>query len=320
MVVAGPPGAFRRVPLVDAFEKAFPGVRVEYTALAGAKFLPRVKLERAAGQYLWDIHIGGTTSAITLMDEGYLDSILPALVLPEVREPKNWWQGRLHFADNAGQRILAFQGSAGSRVAINTSLVDPKEISSYWDLLQPKWQGKIGMTNPSHAGTGLAGATFFYLQKGLGPEFLKRLLTETKVTLFDDSLRLAEAVARGQLAIGVQVPEGDLMRYAKEKLPIQGQPGLKEGGYLSPGFGSVMILKQAPHPNAAKVYINWLLSREGQLAYSLGDKTPSFRLDVPRDHVLPEVIPREGDQANYKEEVVRKKDELMEYVRKILGK
>jgi len=320
VLVAGPPGAYRRTPLVESFEKAFPGIKVEYTPIAGAKFVPRLKLERAAGQYLWDVHVGGTTSAITLMDEGYLAPIVPALILAEVREPKNWWLGRLHFADDGSRHILAFQGASGSRLAINTNLVDPKEIKSYWDVLQSKWRGKIGMTSPTHAGTGLAGATFFYMQKGLGPEFLKKLLTETKVVLFDDSVRLAEEVARGKLAIGVQVPEADTLRYAKEKLPIRGHPRLQEGGYLSPGFGSVTLIDRAPHPNAAKVYINWLASRDGQTAYSKGDKTPSFRADVPPEESLADVVPREGDLPNYKEEYVRKKDEVMGFVRKILGR
>jgi iron(III) transport system substrate-binding protein len=320
VIVAGPPGAYRRAPLVESFEKAFSGIKVEYTPIGGAQFVPRLKLERAAGQYLWDVHVGGTTSAITLMDEGYLAPIAPALILAEVKELKNWWLGKHHFADDAGKYIFAFQGASGSRIVTNANLVDPKEIKSYWDLLQPKWRGKIGMTSPTHAGTGLAGATFFYMQKGLGPEFLKKLLTESKVVLYDDSVRLAEEVARGKIAIGVQVPEADMTRYAKENLPIRGHPRLKEGGYLSPGFGSVPLIERAPHPSAAKVYINWLLSREGQTAYSKGDKTPSFRVDVPRDDIPPDIIPSEGDLPNYKEEYVRKKDEIMGFVRKVIGK
>jgi iron(III) transport system substrate-binding protein len=183
------------------------------------------------------------------------------------------------------RRQIHFCFSSGSRIVTNSNLVDPKEIKSYWDLLQPKWRGQIGMTSPTHAGTGLAGATFLYMQKGLGPEFLKKLLTESKVVFYEDSVRLAEEVARGKLAIGVQVPEADMTRYTKENLPIRSHPRLKEGGYLSPGFGAVSLIDRPPHPNTVKVYVNWLLSREAQRAYSRGDKTPSFRIDVPRDDI-----------------------------------
>ena len=320
VIVAGPPGAYRRAPLVETFEKAFPGIKVEYTPLGGAQFVPRLKLERAAGRYLWDVHVGGTTSGITLMDESYLAPIAPALILAQVKELKNWWLGKHHFADDSGRYIFAFQGASGSRIVTNAKLVNPKEIKSYWDLLQPKWRGKLGITSPTHAGTGLAGATFFYMQKELGPEFLRKLLIETKVVLYDDSARLAEEVARGKLAIGVQVPEADITRYAKENLPVRGHPRVKEGGYLSPGFGAVMLIDRAPHPNAAKVYVNWLLSREAQTIYSRGDKTPSFRLDVPREGIPADIIPTEDDLPNYREEYVRKKDEIMGFVRKILGK
>jgi ABC-type Fe3+ transport system substrate-binding protein len=67
----------------------------------------------------------------------------------------------------------------------------------------------------------------------------------------------------------------------------------KEGVNLSSAFGSLALLNRAPHPNAAKVFINWLLSREGQTLFQKvisqpGDPRNSRRLDVPKDHVPPD--------------------------------
>lgn len=173
VIVAGPPGIYRRAPLVENFEKAFPGIKVEYTPVGGAQFVPRLKLERAAAHYLWDVHVGGTTSAITLIDEGCLAPIVPALILAQVKELKNWWLGKHHFADDLGRYIFAFQGASGSRIITNTNLVKPEEVKSYWDLLQPKWRGKLGITSPTHAGTGLAGATFFTCRRNSALNFLE---------------------------------------------------------------------------------------------------------------------------------------------------
>ena len=66
------------------------------------------------------------------------------------------------------------------------------------------------------------------------------------------------------------------------------------GGVLSAGFGSLMLLNKAPHPNAATVFVNWLLSRDGQKAWTKGMGYPSRRLDVPTDEVPWYWIPRAG--------------------------
>ena len=68
------------------------------------------------------------------------------------------------------------------------------------------------------------------------------------------------------------------------------------------------------------MYLNWLLSKAGQSAYAKGDERPSFRVDVPKDHIMKESFPHEDDQENYREEFVRKKDEIIGFVRKILEK
>jgi ABC-type Fe3+ transport system substrate-binding protein len=71
----------------------------------------------------------------------------------------------------------------------------------------------------------------------------------------------------------------------------------KEGTAVSGSFGGVVALNKVPHPNAAKVFINWLLSRKGQVALRLSDQEDppnSRRLDIPKDYLRPEVIPVEG--------------------------
>jgi ABC-type Fe3+ transport system substrate-binding protein len=78
------------------------------------------------------------------------------------------------------------------------------------------------------------------------------------------------------------------------------------GTQLTPSYGSLMLIDQAPHPNAAKVFVNWLLTKEGQTAYATTMKQTSRRLDVPVDHVPPNVrLKPDGKYTpTYKEDMV----------------
>jgi hypothetical protein len=82
------------------------------------------------------------------------------------------------------------------------------------------------------------------------------------------------------------------------------------------------LVHRAPHPNAAKIYINWLLSREGQTLWSQLSGYASRRLDVPKDHVNPMTLPKDGIeyQPNYKEEYVRLREEILTFLKEIIQK
>jgi ABC-type Fe3+ transport system substrate-binding protein len=72
----------------------------------------------------------------------------------------------------------------------------------------------------------------------------------------------------------------------KQGLPIGQTLDLTEGGTLSSGGGTISFIDRAPHPNAAKVFVNWLLSREGQINFQARDGSDSLRIDIPKNDVL----------------------------------
>jgi ABC-type Fe3+ transport system substrate-binding protein len=86
----------------------------------------------------------------------------------------------------------------------------------------------------------------------------------------------------------------------QQGLPVGQIIGLKEGGTLSSSGGTLSLLQNAPHPNAAKVFVNWLLSREGQLQVQKGRKgrllTPSnsLRIDIPKNDLPEESLRKDG--------------------------
>src|SRR5436190_23521601 len=110
VAMIGPVGADRRDVLVEPFQKKY-GITVEYFADRGAGIGPRLSTERGAGQYLWDVTITGTTTGLlVLLPPGMLDPLEPALVLPDVKDPKQWRGGALEFVD-AGKRFLVMTAS-----------------------------------------------------------------------------------------------------------------------------------------------------------------------------------------------------------------
>ncbi|MGH7769023.1 MAG: ABC transporter substrate-binding protein [Candidatus Binatia bacterium] len=322
VVVMGPPGADARQALTTGFQKAFPGIEVEYNGAAGAKTSPRILAERNAGQYLVDIHVGGTTTMLeSLLPAGILDPIRPVLMLPEVVDAKKWWQGRLDFSDREGRYNVVFSTNVKTPIAINPEKVNKDSIRSYWDLLDPKWHGKIVMRDPTGAGPGLATATFWYADPRLGKEFMRKFFA-TKVVLAHDDRQMLEWIARGQYLI-VAAPSELHATGLKAKglsVDLMRAEQFKESSYLTAGFGSVALINRAPHPNAAKVYVNWLLTRDAQTDWSKSSGYLSRRLDVSRDHIEPALIPQDGIsyQPNYKEEYVRLRDEVTTFIEGLL--
>ena len=159
----------------------------------------------------------------------------------------------------------------------NTQLVKPQEVRSYNDLLDPKWKGRIGLRDPRVPGGGLAMWAFLLDMKG--EEYIRKL-AQQEMFVSRNARQIADALAKGNLALTIGVGYRDFDAFLDANLPVKHLPTLKEGSYVSGGNGIVGILKNAPHPNAAKVFFNWLLSREGQELHGKTAQQPTRRLDV----------------------------------------
>jgi ABC-type Fe3+ transport system substrate-binding protein len=98
--------------------------------------------------------------------------------------------------------------------------------------------------------------------------------------------------------------------------------GIKEGTYMTSGNGTIAIVRNPPHPNALKVYLDFLLSKEGQLEWSKGAGMASLRRDVPRDHVLDVLIPKDNVnyQENHQEKYLKLRSEIVAFIKPLLEK
>src|SRR3989449_3177656 len=128
-----------RDALTLEFQKKY-GITVELLGSSGREVAPRVAAERKAGQFLWDIYIHGSTTALEAMiPMGAFDPLEPALILPDVKDPKTWRGGAIEFLD-PGKMVLVMTPFHRGTIFYNTKLVNAKEFKSHKDLLQPKWR------------------------------------------------------------------------------------------------------------------------------------------------------------------------------------
>jgi len=273
------------------FEKEFPDIKVVAVTMRGNQLGQRLLAERRAEKYIADVVSSGANPNYQQFYQAKaLDPIKPGLILPEVIDQTKWYLKKHQYSDPENQYVFNYVGSATyGAVHYNTKLVDVKEFKSYWDLLNSKWKGKIEVRDIREAGPGAGNTRFFYYHPELGPPFVKRLFGEMDVTLFRDFRQGPDWLATGKFAICFFCDVDVLKR---QGLPVDtfGPGVFKEGGGLVQQFGTLALVNRAPHPNAAKVFVNWLLSRKGQIALQKSTSTgespaDSLRTDIPKDDV-----------------------------------
>jgi iron(III) transport system substrate-binding protein len=287
-------------PVIDAgvFQKAFPEIKVVRTGGSTPQIMQQITSERRAGKYIADVIVEGINPTLTVFHANkMLDPIKPTLLLPEVLDESKWWQGKHHYADPEKQYVLRFVGSPqyGS-IYYNTSLVKPAEIKSVWDFLNPKWKGKIGARDIRQPGPGNGAMRFFYYSPKIGPDFIKRLFGQMDVTLFRDTRQGVDWLANGKFAVCFFCSADEVRKANGQGLPVDAFGAMSEGAGLVSLYGTIVLPNQAPHPNAARVFINWFLSRDGQIAFQrelnksgLGG-VDSLRIDIPKDDVTPDEV------------------------------
>jgi iron(III) transport system substrate-binding protein len=277
VVVSIPTSAELRKELESGFQKKFSGIELELNVARGASNINKIAEEQNAGLHNIDLHIGGTTSIVTgLLAPKLLEPIPPSMVLPEVSDPKNWWGGHI-WVDNAKKYIYSFTAYMTETVWYNSTLVRPEEIASWESLLDPKWKGRIAILDPRSPGSGES--TWAFLLKIKGEPFLTKLAAQ-EMMVGRNLRQLGEAVARGKSAISIGLSYYTYLPFIKAGLPVKPLSAIKEGYYAATGSGNLAIIRNSARPNASKVFVNWLLSKEGQMAVTKALGQPTRRLDV----------------------------------------
>jgi iron(III) transport system substrate-binding protein len=320
--ILGPQGNETRDALTLGFQQQYPEIQVDYQGLAGSQLVAKLLAELGAGQYLTDLTIAGTAGVVdSLIPADALAPVPPYLVGPNDRDPSVWRGGKYDYADSSGQYGLIFSVYVKPPFLYNPTQLSPTDFSSYRDLLDPRWKGKIVLRDPRISGGGQAATTFLYATDSLGRDYLRQLFTQDLVISNDDR-QIIDWVARGQYPIAIGVSDTLANEAVEKGLPVRHMDTarMREGGYVTSGNAVVSVVRHAPHQNAVTVYLDYLLSRDGQLAWSKAAGYASQRRDVPTDHVNELFIPKEGVtyQQNYSERYVRMRDEILEFLKTVM--
>lgn len=233
--------------IITAFEKKFPFIKVDATRIGSERMATRLIAEAQAKKVQADVVSQSAFDFYGVLQKGLFDSYLS----PE----------RAHFPsdyrDDKGQWMI--NGATLNVIAYNKKMVAPGDVpKSFWDLAEPKWKGQLLMDENESK---WMGGMIAYYGEPKAMDLMRRLAGQAIQFRTGHSL-LQTVLAAGERPIVVVAFANGVDRLKKEGAPIEwvtAEPVLA----LTFGLG---LVKNAPHPNAARVFIDFILSREGQEA------------------------------------------------------
>jgi len=253
---------------INAFKKAYPDIPVEEVEQRPSDIATKMLTEQKNGVFSYDVWWDATSTMNTVViPAGGFQDLKPFLVLPDVTNPSNWNGGKLLFTSDSQPFVLVHSLYLPGDIYVNRD-VAPKDLFvagkpfNPTDLLDPRIKGKILFRTPDSPQGGSLNLTG--LLKSNGADFVKKLLVDQQPIFEENAELIAQQLIQGKGAIEIG---GDTPTIQT----CLGQGGCKnistviqQSYALATGIG---VLKGAPHPNAAKVFVNWTLTKVGQQAF-----------------------------------------------------
>ena len=265
-------------PVTAAFEKKYPGIKVRSTRANATETAVKILNEGKAGRIQADV-FDGTTTVVSLKQAGYVLKWLPDASKDypdDLKDPEGYW-----IANNIFIITPAF----------NTGLVPRgSEPKTYQDLLDPKWRGKMawnGFPTPSGIG-GFVGTVLAEMGEEKGRAYLRELAKQNIAPLPGSAREVLDHAIAGEYAIALQIFNHHAVISAKKGAPVDWIKMEPATGNLS----TISVLKNAPHPNAAKLLADFIISKEGQEVFRAADYITAHP-QVPAS--VPTLKPKEGN-------------------------
>lgn len=256
----------------EGFEKKYPGITMEFVYLSGAPLMNRFVSEQSAGRYVADVFVVDTVRMPGIMEKGWL---APYEAVNATNYDKQWWSNPANY----WVRNHVYLGG----IMYNTKSVAAADVpKSYQDLLDPKWKGKIALVSP--VTNELMFNFFAALIRDMGEQkayqFMDQLAAQKPLVFGPGGIRVSQGVGTGEFPIGIGFV-GHVYSVGREPgynmAFAQTNPVYALGG---PGFA---VVKSAPHPNAARLAVDYMLSRPSQELIS----TMGYRSNDPKVTGIP---------------------------------
>ena len=248
-------------PLKEAFEKAYPGIELQYARADEAPTAAKILAEAQAGRVQADI-FDGISNMVPLKRAGIAAPFVPpaaALYPADMKDKDGYWHAILLYVFTPG---------------INTTLVAKAAApKTYQDLLDPKWRGRMAWNPGSIAGAhGFVGNILMSMGEARGMVYLRLLGRQQIVNIEASSRAILDQVIAGEYPLGLMMFNHHAVISAQKGAP-------SEWVAMEPvpvAFDAVGILKDAPHPNAARLLVDFLTSEEGQKVLQQADYLPAM--------------------------------------------
>jgi len=324
VVVSGPPGEIQRQAIVSAWAKAYPGIALQYTAARGSQVLSKVVRERGSGLFNWDVVLASTDPTVfTLIPISALAPLRDALIDPGLANDETWIGGfQAGFVDDAGKFFYSPTGKGGLSLGfVNRDCLSKETISKADDLKKPELFGKIAWYDPMQPGTG--SRSTWLLTTGLGEDWLKDLFKGHGITFAHDYRQMTEWLVNCTKPVAIGVPNDVLTQMQRQGIGthVEELTGRAYFGDPAPGWGGanedIGWYNNAPHPNAAKIFVNWYLSKDFQQQYADAYETNSRRADTKPGDPDPNHALRGGVtyECRSNEAAIRKLQALQERIK-----
>ncbi len=283
-------------PIIQAFEKKYPFLKVQVYRAGNSGIVKRLSEEYKAGHHSVDA-INITTGGLRILGKA---GILQPFSTPMTKffpkkaiEAHRWW-------------VVEYEGSLS--LAWNTKIYDRKDVpKNYDDLLDPKWKGKMAVSGRSTTFASWIGVAI--MEKG---EDYVRKLGKQDIALYQLSGKaLSNLVVSGEVGLSPAVYQSHMINSQRKGASVAWLP---LGGVYA-NIGGAAVATKAPHPHAAMLFTDFVLSKESQtIRQAIGYSTA--RSDMPSQGLRPSKLYYITERPTYREDT----EKWLGMVREIFGK
>lgn len=255
-------------PLIDGFIKKYPAAKANSVHFSGAAIITRIDSEARAGKPLSDVVLSGQLGVLALIDKN---------IAARYRSPAREFY-RDGFKDKDGLWTAYMTNVMVS--AYNSRQVKKEEAPrAVEDLLKPRWKSKLTMDSQSYV---WFGTMMQYLGEDAGLRFMKRL-NEQNVAHQRGRRLMTQLVAAGEFDMTVETNLNSVLTLSKQGAPLAFAP--MQPYFLSPSL--VFMSANAPHPYTGALFIDYLLSEEGQKIVVTTNRMPAHaKVKSPESQAL----------------------------------